>query len=76
MNDSDGGALFATIGFVIVLGFVLFTTYRIGHADGMQHSEINVLNGAAQYRLEKQDDSTIDWIKVTPYAVNCEPARE
>ena len=36
-------------------------------------SEIKVLNGTAQYRLEEQSDNTTDWIKTTPYAIDCAP---
>ena len=36
-------------------------------------TEIRILNGTAQMRLETQIDSTVDWIEVEPYQIRCEP---
>ena len=58
---------------VIIIGAILGIGIILGSCMQERISEINVLSGTAQYRLEEQSDGTIDWIKTTPYAIDCTP---
>ena len=58
---------------ILLVGVPLALGIALGHDIGQTTAEIDVLNGTAEMRLEKQPDGTVDWIKVEPYAVECLP---
>ena len=48
---------------IVVIWFLSLIPYYWGHSNGYREGQIDALNGAIYYKLEKQSNSEFKWIK-------------
>ena len=63
----------AYLSIILIVSVILGIGVVLGSLVQERLSETRVISGTAQYRLEEQSNGTTDWIKTTPYAIDCTP---
>ena len=48
---------------IVVLIFSLIAPYLVGRSSGYRNGQIDALNGAIYYKLEKQSDNEFRWVE-------------